>query len=166
MSSEQYALEDRFQTMDGRYPHYIRAAEEAAEEYGRLRRMGFEVLRPGEILSLDEFIKMAEDKGCFEVANPSDANDNGYLMVADFGSQEEASEFFIGLAKERRRALRLSEVMGEGDFVEMAEKGRIINLRTLHIDGTWRVIRGTIIGSSESFLRLRRGLPDDQDGDL
>lgn len=154
MSNEQYTLEDGFQTMDGRYPHYIRAVEEAAEEYKKLRRMGFEVLRPGGVLNLDEFIKLAEVKGCFEVANPSDANDNGYLMVADFGSREGAIEFFVGLATERKRVLRLSEEMSEEDFVEMAKGGRVINLRTLRMDGTVRVIRGTIIGSSESFLKL------------
>lgn len=152
--------------MDGRHPHYIRAVGEATEEYKKLRRMGFEVLRPGGVLSQDEFIKLAEDRGCFEVANPSDANDDGYLMVADFGSREEAIEFFVELAKEGKRALRLSEEMSEEGFVGMAQEGRVINLRTLRMDGTLRVIRGTIIGSSESFLKLKAGLPDEQDEDL
>jgi len=105
--------------MDGRYPHYIRAVEEASEEYKKLRRIGFEVLRPGRVLSLEEFIELAEDKGCFEVANQGDPNDNGYLVVADFSSQEEAAEFFGGLNLERKQALGLSEVIDEDEFLKM-----------------------------------------------
>ncbi len=166
MTNEQYVLEDGFQTMDGRYPHYIRAVEEASEEYKKLRRIGFEVLRPGRVLSLEEFIELAEDKGCFEVANQGDPNDNGYLVVADFSSQEEAAEFFGGLNLERKQALGLSEVIDEDEFLKMAQEGRAINLRTLRIDGTVRVLRGTIIGSSESLLMLRKGFPEEPDMSL
>lgn len=156
MPVEQYALEDGFQTMDGRYPHYIRAIDEAREEYKRLRRMGFEVLRPGKVLSQDEFVELADGGGCFEMANPGDPNDNSYLMVADFGSREEAVEFFQGLILGGKRALCLSEVVGEEGFVGMAQEGGFINLRTLRIDGTVRTIRGTIIGSSESFSMVKK----------
>jgi hypothetical protein len=100
-------------------------------------------------LTEDEFMELVRCGSAFEVSRKNDPNDDGFQV--GFGPEDtlEALEFYRGQVAAGNEVRTLSEVLDEQGFVVMAVEGQTINLAKRRKDGTIRVYRGIIIGSSE-----------------